>query len=545
MHRMNLMILCCIFIMSATPFAACADWLSGSQKVLLTIDDKEYTTEDFKSWWKNWQEPGMSFPENPDEYVDFLLQYREADRMKLYEDPGFQQKVMTFLKARTLLMLKYDEIDSKINLPDEELWEIYEKNYVPAYQLNIISFNSREEAEEFLRKVGGGPISDEKLAELEADEKNPLNVHSGLYRKESVNEGWYDILDSLEPQGLSQIVDASHGVMILRLQGLQEGDKDDFETVRDRIAQDLRKRKSAELTFDLINRLREKYHVKINEERLKEMDIDAPLENFTDAPLVTTDRGVVTEKEFMRQVIRTRQVRHNSGFTDDSVFQYKASIMNGIISQTLTTWEGMSRGYETKPPFKDVFDFYRQYRMIKVLQRKMLANQPQITEDEIKAYYNDHINEYTKPEIVRIIQAQGSEDDLKNLWTKVIMGEDFREAAKEKLGNVPQSQDIPINHLSPETKTVVKKLTKGELSKVFMDNGQAILVKLVEHYPAKPIPLEQVKQMIGKQLYKERNERVKKEYLEKLRASAKITIEEKVWENLKKEMEQEDANQQQ
>lgn len=545
MRRLNFILLCCIFIMSASPLISYAGWLPGSQKVLLTIDDTEYTTEDFQTWWKNWQEPGMSFPDNPNEYIDFLLQYREADRMKLYEDPSFQQKIMTFLKARTLMMLKGEEVDRKINLSDEDLWEIYEKEYVPRYNINIISFETREKAEEFLQKEGNGPISDEKFAELASAEENPLSVQTGWYRKKSIDEGWYEILDSLKPKGLSEIVGDRHGVIILRLQEIKDGDKEDFETVRDNISQTLRKRKAAELTIDLLKRLREKYHVQINEERLKEIDLDAPLESFTDAPLVTTDKGVVTEQEFMRQVARTKQFRQKSGFKDDDQFDYKESIIYGIIDQTITTWEGLDRGYEKEPPFKDVFDFYRQYRMVIVLERKMLSDQFQITDEEINAYYNEHIKEFTKPEMVRIKKVQGSEKDLKTLWTKVIMGDDFQAAAKEMFGDAPQSQDIPVDHLSTEAKPVVQKLTKGELSSVFMDNGQATLVQLVEHLPAKPMAFEQVKGMIGKQLYKDRRDRVKKEYMEKLRASAKITVEENVWEKLKTEMEQTDANQKQ
>ena len=125
MHRIlsTLILFAVLSLLSAAPAKA---WLFGDS-ALVTIDGTEYTAEDFKRWWGFWKEAEMSFPETPDPYIDWLLLAREGQRMELDSDPGFERATKVFLMSRTLLKLKYEEIDSQIDVTDAEVRKRYDR----------------------------------------------------------------------------------------------------------------------------------------------------------------------------------------------------------------------------------------------------------------------------------------------------------------------------------------------------------------------------------------------------------------------------------
>ena len=107
----------CLTLLFAMPSAA---WLFGDDP-LVTIDGDSYTSEDFKNWWKYWQEEDMALPETPDPYIDWLLLSREATQMDFPNDPSFKRQMRIFVQSRTLLLVKYDSVDSQIEVTDDDI----------------------------------------------------------------------------------------------------------------------------------------------------------------------------------------------------------------------------------------------------------------------------------------------------------------------------------------------------------------------------------------------------------------------------------------
>lgn len=541
MRRLINITICCLCILAGASVPAQGGWLPWSGDILVTIGDMDYSADDFRSWWSIWREPGMSSPENPDTFIDFMLLFREAERMKLYEDPGYRKKVYTFLKARTLMLLKAEEVDGRITISDEDLWKRYQQKYAPLYLLNTLFFHTREDADRLLSKTGPGPISDEQLAELESVDNGPLKVTTRWYRMSSVDPGWHDIINALEKGKLSAPVESGKGVVILRLQERKEGDRDDFATQRKKIHETLRKEMADLRTVELINDLRKKYHVRVDKERLEKLDITAADDSFSDQPLVTMDNGTITEKDFMAQVRNTQRFRQKYGFAEHGAYQYKEQVLGNIINQTLTTWEGLARGYEKKSPFKEVFEFYCQNRMIKALENRLFAPQALVTQDEVRAYYDEHIEDYSRPDAVRMLSIEGSPEEINSLWTQVLMGGDFQALVRDRFDRPLDVQEFHVKLLPPEVKAVLQKLTKGELSPVFTVNGRASLVQLIERIPAQPMSLAKVGQQIHDLLYEEKLNRVRRDYVGRLRAVSPVTVNSEVWQQLQREMEQTDA----
>ena len=152
-----------LFCQWVAPGAGHSGWFGPD--TLVTIDGESYTTEDFKSWWQYWKEDGMSFPETPDPYIDWLLLVREAKSMELDQDPEVRQKLLTFLKVRGLMLLKGEEVDSRIKLSNDDLRQRYTERYTPRWLVSLFFFKDESAAQAFKKAVEDGKVDIEDMKE--------------------------------------------------------------------------------------------------------------------------------------------------------------------------------------------------------------------------------------------------------------------------------------------------------------------------------------------------------------------------------------------
>lgn len=537
MHRLILTNIYCLFILFLSGTCAYGGWFPWSEDILLQIDDTTYSSDNFNSWWENYKEPEMLPPKSVEPFLEWMLLFKEANRMRLFEDPGYRKKVLTFLKARTLMMLKAEEIDGKINISESDIKKRYLEEYTPINQLNILFFDSKKDGSQLLERLGAGPVDDQQIEDLAVGKDGLRKVDTGWYRRVSVNPGWHEIIDNLRPGAFSEPMDWKNGAVILRLQQVKEADEHDFAAMRKEIRDHLWKKQEQQKTIALLRTLRKQYHVTIDMERLEKLNLGAKNSDYSDGPIVTTDYGTVSEKNFIAQVRKVQRSRRQNGFAEDNSTRFKKRVLNGIIDQTLTSWEGLARGYEKKSPFKEVYDFYCQHRMISSLKSRIFLPQVEVTSEEVKAYYQKHIKKYSQPEIVKMAIVEGDEKALNNLWAGVAMGGDFQLLARERLGHAIPVRDVPVDHLHKEVKDVVLKLTKGELSQVFTVGDHRTLIQLVEHKPARPLPLSMVGNQVAQLLREEKMTAVQQNYIDKLKNKSSIAVNDEVWQDIKTKME--------
>ncbi|VAW36604.1 hypothetical protein MNBD_DELTA04-1099 [hydrothermal vent metagenome] len=528
-----------LFFVCISPLRA--SWLPWSSSTLVTVNGTEYSADDFSNWWKNWREKGMSIPETPAPYVDWLLLYRQGEKMHLYNTPAYRMKVMVFLKARSLMMLKYDEVDSKIKISRQELWQRYLKSYVPRWQVNVISFHNKQDADAAYKKLLAGTVTVEELHKQAGSKGGAIAVKSRWQRPDNTNIGWQKILLGLGKKGFSKPTSFRNGVLILQLLSTAGADKKDFAKFREGISRKLWREKEGVYTNRLLQRLWKKYHVQVNRKLLKKLDVNTPVAALPAENIITMDEGSVSVKEFMQKLRAQRRFRREYGFKD-AAFRYKEQVLDGIISQTLTTRAGLDRHYEKKPPFDKIFQFYTRHRLVMALEKQVFLPQVKVSAAEIKTFYNKNIREFSRPASFRLALIKGSRQEMKALWVETMAGGDFMTLAR---GKVPHGASLvhtfTEDDMDSGIKTAVAGLaTKGDVSQVFALQGQYALVQLLDHRPADTLPLERVKDFIARQLKQDKLKAVRAGYLKKLRAASVIQVNDRVWQGLRQELRRKD-----
>ncbi len=164
-----------------------------------------------------------------------------------------------------------------------------------------------------------------------------------------------------------------------------------------------------------------------------------------------------------------------------------------------------------------------------------------IGKDEIAKYYDEHKQEFVRPEQVALREIEVStekkpESDLPELKKKaetalkrVKDGEDFGEIAKRFSDGATAKQGgflgvYKRGELAKELEDMVFKMKKNELTDV-MDTKQGYLVlQVLERYEAGQQPLAKVENEIMDHLYSERMEPAMRKYLKTLREQSYVVI---------------------
>jgi hypothetical protein len=498
-----------------------------SDDTLLSVDGTKYTSADFKRWWGFWNDEGLSAPKSIDPYLDWLLLVREGERMELASDPSVQRQAKVFLTSRALLLLKHEAVDSQIEVTEADVRARYDERYTPRWLVQRLRFKDEASTAEARRVLADGSLTLEELLGRSMEEGGPMHHREDWLRPAGIDRGWAELFRDL---GVGELVEpARHGegVMLYRLKDRKGGDDEDLATVRRSIERDLWKERESALTLEMLDGLRRKFEVKVDEERLAAVDLDAPDDALTDDVLIATNRQNVTVRDFVQIARKDMAMRLSGhGSAEEEAKMHKGRIVAGIIAQNVTNWESLDRRFQDREPFKWEFEFHVRHRIAGAVEERLFAPKAAVSEAEVKEHYEKNLHQYTSPETAKLIILDDTQGPVDKVWTELVTGKSFRAAVREHFGKELPSQEVPVNHLDPAVKAVVEKLARGDTSQPFTALGS----------PGKPVPLEQAGPVIRNKLVRERMDRERKEYLDLLKARSKIEVKAKKWAALQKEL---------
>lgn len=537
MQRMTvfLMVLLCFFVLPTAPASA---WLFNDD-TLVTIDNTSYSSEDFKRWWQFWNTDKEPVPQTLDTYIDWQLLKREAQRMELDQDPGFKRQTRIFLQSRGLLMLKYEVVDSKIDVSDAVIEARYQRDYLPRWNLQRLIFEDDAKAAAAWNEVTTKGLSIDELRERPAAEGGPESGVDEWVRPHAIDPGWVEILRTTDVGTLVPPERYDGGRVLYYLKDEVGADDLDRMARRDGIRRDLWKEQENELTIGLLRDLYKKYEVNINQERLDALDLMAEDSAYTDEPVITTNRENVSEKQFIAVVRRLQESRPtaaHAAIDAEKSIEFKNETAGNILGQSLTNWESLDRKFEEREPFKWEYQFNYDHRLVLSLEQRLFLEQARPTDEQIEAYYDKNLSRFTQPAMVKLYIIDETQGPVDRFWAEVATGKEFRQVLRDHFEQRINAQEIPVNHLDPEVKPVVDRLVKGETSRVFTAQGIKVMVHLEERTPERPLPLERVRDSIRTELQQQNLKQVRQEYLDRLKQQTRIDVKNRQWRSVRKEL---------
>ncbi len=500
---------------------------------LVKIDGVSYGKREFLWWWKGWREEGMPFPETPDPFVDWILLSDEAKRMDLDRSPSYKKRLAVFLKVRSLMMLKKEEVDDKIRITRAELWKLYSREFVPKYRLK--GFVSENETE--LRELKSEVKSSKDCERIFEEFPSKRKVDFGWQRPRTLPAYLKKALENRTREVLGPFKEGNRWVLVCVL-GREDATPKDFERLIPVLADILRKKKEAELTSRLVERLKKKYEVFVDWDVIKRVSLKEPLsDDLKGKVVIRVEDKFLTAERFREYLTRDARMRYpGRELGREQEEELKRIIVNTILAQTLTEIEALSRHYEKREPLKGLWWFYRRQALIKELEEKVIWPQVKVSEEEVREYYESHKADYTKPEVVVIAVIRSKDERLvRETFEKIRRGMDFFDAAKELFYHGVHKERYAVNQLVPEMREVLEGLQPGDVSGVVKIGDYFCIVKLVDRIPEAPHSFELVKESIRELLRRKKFLELKERYVAMLREKSEVEVNWKVWKSIRKE----------
>lgn len=165
---------------------------------------------------------------------------------------------------------------------------------------------------------------------------------------------------------------------------------------------------------------------------------------------------------------------------------------------------------------------------------RLVADDPQPTDAELRAYFEEHVDAYKTAEEVRashILKASRGEkrhesyDELRSLRKQLQGGADFESLARAHSDKGDEHIDLGFfkrGELAEEFEIVAFSMDVGEISPVFATPFGYHLIKLTERKPATPKPFDEVRDAVLEQMLSERKQERTRQLVKDLQARATI-----------------------
>jgi peptidyl-prolyl cis-trans isomerase C/foldase protein PrsA len=166
--------------------------------------------------------------------------------------------------------------------------------------------------------------------------------------------------------------------------------------------------------------------------------------------------------------------------------------------------------------------------LLRKLLKREVVDRIAVSREEVEKYYNEHRDQFRKPEEVRVRQiVTKSEEEAEKLRKMILRGTSFEELArKHSLGpEAKKGGDLgyfPRGRMPPAIEEACFKLWSSHVSRVAASPYGFHLFQLVDRRPARELTLDEASAEIERKLADEKTREAESYYIRSLREKASI-----------------------
>jgi len=466
--------------------------------------------------------------------INTRLIVQEGKRMGLDELPEIKKMVDVFSRVtlREELMERYLR---NIKADEKEVDRIY-KSSTQEWRVTSVFFEKEEGAKAFAKALESGkPFND--LAKKFLSEKTAARVEEGEYlRVKEIDPKIVEVVSKVKVGSISPIVPFKSGFVILKLEDIRYSE--DPEVLQQARREALKNKKFNSLN-DYKDALIKKY-VTIRQEVLKQIDYESKEPGFDnllkekrviadikgEEPVTVGDLTEYLRQQFYHGVQRAIEGKKLNSKKDSS--------LDEMLFKRVFRKEALRLGLDKTENYQNKVRNYENSVIFGAFVKKVIVPDVKLSEEEVKAYYQKHIEEYKLPEMVKMNSLVfNKREDAEVAIEKLRKGTEFQWLSANAEGKVDKNTQgilmldgklMTTKDLPEGVQKAISGVKEGQVRFYASPEGFFYVLAIENVLSSKPQPYEEVKGMVTQRVFDEKVKKAIEDYADKLRAASDVKV---------------------
>lgn len=467
--------------------------------------------------------------------IDARLIVQEARRIGLDQLPETIEQVgrirMGLLKSAVV-----DEAVRDVKPPDAALVDRLTKEAVREWRVDSITFESEADAKSFAASVRAGAEFG-SLAEKAAGAGKARPGGERSLRSAEVKPEVAAVLSALRPGSVCDPIRLSDGFSVVKLLEIRHPDD---PRVRERVRRDAHDAARQRRLQEKLDAWRKQYTA-IDRAVFSGLDYESERPGLAalreDARVVARVKGAdaVTVKELTEAVERRFYHGVEGAIDRKRVNEDLPHILDRILMERVTLMEAKRLGVERREAFQSSLKELSDGVLFDLFVQKVINPEIRLTEEELRGYYDRHLEEFRTPEMIRLESlAFVRKEDAEAGIGKLRKGADLKwmranadgQADPKSFGSLLEFDGslLVTQSLPAGIRNAVAGAGNGEFRYYGEAAGPHYVLRVREVIPGRPQPFERVKSDLAVKRFGARREALIDEWAEKLRGASEVKV---------------------
>lgn len=372
-------------------------------------------------------------------------------------------------------------------------------------------------------QIANGKSMDEIVAETKDSDFQVTATEPIRFLAEA---GFWDELTAaaanLKETSISQVIKTPAGLDIIALQDAMTTEVIAFADVQDQLIgqvtnDETQRRQTVEKTREeTLTRLWKKYGVTVNEEAVGRPNYQTP-------DLLSTTTAIASAGEFKYTLSQfINDLRMTGKDWGQLTKEQRMDVVRVAPSLTnyLTSNEARALGLDKNPEFTRMIKSITESEIVSLYRKGIQKPEDKrVTDDELRAYYNDHLDNYTSPAQVTIRElskrinmtlppaakaeaVEEARNSLTEIRSRIKNEEDFAQLARRESEAIStRSRGGLIGTVSEDFrgaafKNQLRQVKEGEVSEPFLYGSEVMIIRLDNRLAPTVQPFEEVRRLV-------------------------------------------------
>jgi hypothetical protein len=467
--------------------------------------------------------------------VNTKLIIQEAERIGLDQLQEVKNMVDVFSRV-TLRELLAERQLRDVRADPKEVEKTY-KESVKEWKIKSVLFEKEDAAKKMEEEIKEGKSFDEVAQKAVSDGTAKGGAESTYMGQKELLPGVAEAVSKMDVGSVSSIIPVGSGFAILKVEDIRFAENQEARKLAEREALISKEQRVLKSYNDGLI----KKYVKLNKKVLDEIDFEAKEPGFQK---LLEDKRIIAEIQGEKPItvgdltdgVR-QQLYHGVERAIESkrLNERKMSVLDEMIYKRVFRKEALRLGIDKTKVYKNKVKAYENSVIFGAFIQKVVVPDIKLKKEELKTYYDNHIKEYTTPEMMKIDSLVFTKREFaEEALDKLRKGTDFQWLTENAEGQIDKSNSKDVLNFEGKFLTTkdlpegVRKSVSGAKPGDFRlyesPEGYFYALAIQDVIPAKPEPFEEAKKKIAEIVFDDKIKKAVEEWAEKLRTVSDVKI---------------------